>query len=148
MRERANSLVLPLEACDAIAAWSARAYPHEACGVLVGRTLGDDRVVARAELARNAALARDRYELDARDLMNADSRARAEGLEIVGIWHSHPDRAAVPSGLDRANAWSGWSYAIASVTATGRTRVRSWRVRGGAFEEEHVAIDRKLSCPR
>jgi proteasome lid subunit RPN8/RPN11 len=146
--ERATILVLPSSARDAIAAWSHAAYPREACGVLVGREIGGARVVERAELARNMALAADRYELDARDLVNADSRARAQSLEIVGIWHSHPDRAAIPSSADRANAWRGWSYAIVFVDAIGSFRIRSWRVRGEAFDEEPIETDGALSSPR
>ena len=34
--------------------------------------------------------------------MKADQLARAEGLEIIGIWHSHPDHPARPSETDRA----------------------------------------------
>jgi proteasome lid subunit RPN8/RPN11 len=59
-------------------------------------------------------------------------------LEVVGVWHSHPDHPARPSETDRNGAWEGWSYLILSVTAEGVPDLRSWRLRGEHFEEEDV----------
>jgi len=56
----------------------------------------------------------------------------------VGIWHSHPDHPARPSETDRAAAWEGWSYLIASVTDAGLSELRSWRLSGERFLEEPV----------
>jgi proteasome lid subunit RPN8/RPN11 len=59
-------------------------------------------------------------------------------MEVVGIWHSHPDHPAQPSETDRQAAWEGWSYMILSVTGEGVSDVRSWRLDGDAFIEEVV----------
>ena len=63
---------------------------------------------------------------------------RAAGLEVVGVWHSHPDHSAQPSETDRSAAWEGWSYLILSVTSEGVTESRSWRLREEAFIEEVI----------
>ena len=84
----------------------------------------------------NRERAHDRFELDPRDLLSADLAARAEGREIVGIWHSHPDHPAEPSETDRLAAWPGWSYLIVQVTAQGAGAMRSWRLVGDRFVEE------------
>jgi proteasome lid subunit RPN8/RPN11 len=116
-------------------------YPREACGLLVGRRIDPDTLVEDLVEARNLNRERpgDRYELDPDAFEAADREARGRGLEIVGIWHTHPDHPAVPSTTDRERAWVGWSYLIAAVGPGGVTEVRSWRLHGDAFVEEVVA---------
>ena len=86
----------------------------------------------------NVERAHDRFELDPKDFVTADAQARRDGLEIVGIWHSHPDHPARPSETDRAKAWEGYSYVIASVTNEGVVELRSWRLDDGRFLEERI----------
>ncbi len=115
-------------------------YPNETCGLLLGRA-EDERVrVHEAQSAGNLNHERpgDRYDLDPQDLLRAEHRARALGLEVVGVWHSHPDHPAEPSETDRAGAFEGWSYLILSVTAERVRDMRSWRLRAGRFFEEEL----------
>lgn len=125
-----------------IETWASEGYPHETCGLLVGRVASDRTDVVRAVRARNLnrTRARDRYELDPADHVRADTAARAEDLGIVGIWHSHPDHPAQPSETDRLAAWPGWSYVIVNVSSSGAGEVRSWRLAGERFEEEEVEL--------
>jgi proteasome lid subunit RPN8/RPN11 len=115
-------------------------YPDEACGLLLGVRTGDAVEVGELVQARNLnrERARDRYELDPEDFLAADALARRQGIEIVGIWHSHPDHPACPSATDRDGAWSGWSYVIVSVGAEGIQELRSWRLNGDQFVEEGI----------
>ena len=115
-------------------------YPNETCGVLIGRCGDEETEVEEVIAARNLNLerARDRYELDPAALLAADEAARSRGLEIIGIWHSHPDHPAVPSETDRAQAWRGWSYIIVSVASGGVEDLRSWRLNGADFVEERI----------
>ena len=96
--------------------------------------------MARVTQARNVNIERprDRYELDPLDFLAAQRAAQSAGLEVVGVWHSHPDHAARPSETDRADAWPEWSYVIATVTERGADQVRSWRLEGDEFHEEHI----------
>jgi proteasome lid subunit RPN8/RPN11 len=125
---------------DQLAALVTAGYPHETCGLLLGRSEGRAVRVERLHAARNlnAQRAHDRYELDPHDFLRADEAARAAALDIVGVWHSHPDHPARPSETDRAAAWEGWSYLIASVTGDGLQDLRSWRLSGERFLEEPV----------
>lgn len=134
-------LTLPPEVRAQLGEWVRAGYPHETCGVLVGTVPAPgDAAAVRVEQARNlnTSRAHDRYELDPQDYLKADTRARADGLEIVGIWHSHPDHPARPSETDRAAAWEGYSYVIVAVTADDVADLRSWRLVGEAFEEEEI----------
>lgn len=118
------------------------AYPREACGFLLGRRAGDQVEVVEVRAARNlvAAEAPRRFLVDPVDHLAAEDEARALGLELVGVWHSHPDEPARPSDLDRAGAQPGWSHAILSVDRVGATDLRSWKLVGGRFVEEFVRI--------
>lgn len=133
-------LYMPEGARAELDEWVRAGYPHETCGLLVG-TQGPGRAqVARVVRARNLNVerARDRYELDPEDFISADAAARGAGMELIGVWHSHPDHPAIPSETDRAAAWPGWSYVILSVTEAGVADVRSWRLDGDDFEPEAV----------
>lgn len=120
--------------------WAGSGYPAESCGLLIGRCEDGRTGVSGVTRARNVNLerARDRYEVAPQDLLCADVRARAAGLEIVGVWHTHPDHPARPSETDRAGAWNRWSYVILSVSRDGVLDLRSFRLRDGQFEEEVI----------
>lgn len=120
--------------------WVRAGYPSETCGILIGRCGGQETVVEEVVAARNLNVerARDRYELDPADLLLADEAARDRDLEIIGVWHSHPDHPAVPSETDRTQAWRGWSYVIVSVSSRGIEDLRSWRLNGADFVEEVI----------
>ncbi|WP_333840911.1 M67 family metallopeptidase [Pelomicrobium sp.] len=134
------TLHLPPAEQARLRAWAEKGYPQETCGVLIGRSRDGVTEVVEVFPARNLnqERARDRYFLDPQDYLKADESARARGLSIVGVWHSHPDHPARPSATDRAHAWEGWSYVIASVGPEGLTELRSWRLKDGVFEEEVV----------
>lgn len=120
--------------------WAREGYPQERCGLLLGHA--GDGVVRVEDVMHsrnaNAERAHDRYEIDPEDFVHADARAREQQLEIVGIWHTHPDHPACPSATDREQAWDGWSYLILSVNRAGVQALRSWRLDGRDFIEEAV----------
>ncbi len=115
-------------------------YPDEACGLLIGTQRGNEALVAQVVRGRNINVERphDRYEVDPQDFLDAIREAERTDLDIIGVWHSHPDHPACPSETDRSSAWEGWSYLIASVTKREVSELRSWRLRGKAFVEEAI----------
>lgn len=136
-----RSLRLSDELRAHIVQWARVGYPQETCGVLVGAPYAEEtRVVwVRRATNLNRERARDRYELDPANLLCADQEARNAGLDVVGIWHTHPDHPARPSETDCAQAWPGWSYVIVSVSAEGVDDLRAWRLDGAQqFEEERI----------
>jgi len=96
---------------------ASQSYPHECCGIMIGRREGASK--ATLELRRagnlNVERARDRYLMDPKDQLAAEKSARARGLEVLGYYHSHPDHPALPSATDNAQSWEGVSYLILSV---------------------------------
>ena len=102
-------------ALDDIQAHGAEGYPHEICGIMLGPR-GEGRV-SEVRRARNIIVerARDRYEIDPRDHIRIQREADADGQDIVGYYHSHPDHPAQASRFDTERAWSGYVYLIVSV---------------------------------
>jgi proteasome lid subunit RPN8/RPN11 len=144
-REAIASVVhLPAAVLRALRERAAAGYPHETCGVLVGRSTAGRIEVVRQEPAANLdrERARDRYLLDPEAFLRIDAAAREEGLDVVGIWHSHPDHPARPSATDLERAWEGWAYVIVSVGAGGARELRSWTLAAGAFVEQSVVEER------
>jgi len=133
-------LTITPEIRDQIQSHAAGTYPHECCGVLVGRSTPDGRVAVSAHPTANlnTARAHDRFELDPRDYMRIDREAREAGLDIIGIYHSHPDHPAQPSETDLAAAWPGYSYVIVSVRQGTPAEFHSFELQGEAFVQEEV----------
>ena len=104
-------------AMEAVRAHGAEGYPNEICGVLVGPRGGRSATATEAKRARNLIVerARDRYEIDPADHLRIQREADADGHDIVGYYHSHPDHPAQASRFDTERAWSGYVYVIVSV---------------------------------
>jgi len=135
-------LILTSALLTQLHAYINKGYPYETCGLFIGKRSDKGWEVSEVTQAKNLNTdrAEDRFQLDPIDFMTADNRARESGLEIIGIWHSHPDHPAAPSPTDLAAAWEGYSYLIAKVTKEGVEAMTSWRLVGANFEEEEVII--------
>src|SRR5208283_2663259 len=67
-----------------------------------------------------------RYELRPEDLLAADSAARARGLDLIGIYHSHPDCDAYFSKTDLENSCPWYSFVVLSVKGGAVDHANSW----------------------
>ena len=121
-------------------------FPSECCGVLLGiAAASGDREVVRVLRGRNIHPENPerRFDLHPADLLAADDWARENGCQILGFYHSHPDRPAVPSEIDRqwAGPWGdAYSHVILSVRSRRHLASRSWVLREGVFGEQSVEI--------
>src|SRR6185369_1033227 len=77
-------------------------YPNECCGAMIGSVDSDGKVVRVALPLENAyeGAQAARYELRPEDLLKADREARSRKMDLVGIYHSHPDCGAYFSETD------------------------------------------------
>ncbi|MDH5816338.1 MAG: M67 family metallopeptidase [Candidatus Nezhaarchaeota archaeon] len=73
---------------------------HEVCGFLLGVVNDDDLKVVELYKVKNVSMiSRVRFEMDPRDIYEAHKYAERLGLEIIGIYHSHPG-PPTPSVID------------------------------------------------
>ena len=71
--------------------------PNEACAILLGR--GD--TVSKVFLTRNAEESPARFTVSNEDLIEAYRTAEEKKLQVVGVFHSHPNSDAYPSETDK-----------------------------------------------
>ncbi len=100
-------------------------FPNECCGAMIGSVDGDRKQVTLAVPIENAYEGAQgaRYELRPEDLLAADKKARAAGLDLIGIFHSHPDCDAYFSKTDLENSCPWYSFVVLSVKS-GKVRSR------------------------
>ncbi|KXK30660.1 MAG: hypothetical protein UZ01_01329 [Candidatus Brocadia sinica] len=109
-----------------------KSYPSECCGLLIGVNTFEKRVVeVRHVQNKNTERTHDRYEIEGKEFLKIDREATKKGLQIIGIYHSHPDHPAIPSVFDTEHAWFGYSYMIAAIENGARIEIKSW-----VFDEE------------
>jgi len=137
-------LILPPHFHAEIRAHGAASYPHEGCGLLLGETVNGDNVVRAVRPLPNVWPVEDekpeRFRIDPADWRDVELEALSEGLDVVGVFHSHPDCPPVASPRDVAwAAFAGYSYLITQVVAGTPGVSRSWQLlpdRSGFVEEQ------------
>lgn len=114
--------------------------PEEACGLLGGRADGTVEVFRPCVNADRSART---YAIDGLDLLRFEREleARADGLEIVGVVHSHTHTDAYPSPTDveRAEHLAAWHFLIVSLRHP-EPVARSYRIVEGAVVEEPIVV--------
>jgi len=116
------------EPWQAMVAHARRAYPNECCGAMLG-TIGDDGKNVREAIALENAFEgaqAARYELRPEDLLKADKAARDRGMDLIGIYHSHPDCDAYFSTTDLQNSCPWYSFVVLSIQKGEFDHANSW----------------------
>ena len=103
-------------------------YPNECCGAMLGRVDGDAKEVLAAMKLENSSAGSQaaRYELRPADLLAADKEARRQGMDLVGIYHSHPDCDAYFSKTDLENSCPWYSFIVLSIQKGEFDHANSW----------------------
>ncbi len=140
--------VITADVLARIHAHGEQAYPEEGAGLMLGKEENGKRQVldilpltnAREDTARH-----NRYLITPQDMLNGEKEAMRLGLDIVGIFHSHPDHPNRPSEFDRDWALPWFSYVITSVQQGKAAGSRSWRLTEDrkAFDEEDIQVTEK-----
>jgi proteasome lid subunit RPN8/RPN11 len=101
-------------------------YPNECCGAMLGAIDDGNKIVKTAVPLENVFQGeqRSRYELRPEDLLKADREARSHGMDLIGVFHSHPDCDAYFSETDLKNSCPWYSFVVLSV-------------RNGEFDHAH-----------
>jgi proteasome lid subunit RPN8/RPN11 len=111
--------------------------PLEACGLLAGLNSKVETVIEVTNQAQSAV----RYEMDPIEQLNAFEWIESSGLDLIGIFHSHPTGPETVSPTDIAQA----AYAVVYVILARVDNAHAWRARGfwikdGAFSEVTLQV--------
>ena len=103
-------------------------YPNECCGAMIGVMDGDAKSVRVAIPLQNAFTGSQaaRYELRPEDLLAADKAARERKMDLIGIYHSHPDCDAYFSQTDLKNSCPWYSFVVLSIQQGEFHHANSW----------------------
>ena len=115
----------------------------ECCGFLFGYDTDCTRNVTEVLAVANVTPGDKRrtFEIASKDYLNAEKHADQAHLQLLGVYHSHPEHSAFPSEYDRILALPDFSYIIVSVKSRLTDDVRYWRLTvGNFFEEEQIQI--------
>jgi proteasome lid subunit RPN8/RPN11 len=116
-------------------------FPDECCGFFFGFEKGAERTVYRILPVNNSKPGdkRRRFEVSPQDYLKAEQYADQHNLQLLGVYHSHPNHPAIPSDQDRIAAQPFFSYIIISIKERKFNHMRSWLLNdAGSFEEESI----------
>lgn len=139
------NLVIPKLVLQNIHSHGEKAYPEEGAGLLLGTITDETRIVESILSLNNSredSARHNRYLITAEDMMKGEDEAVKMGLEILGVFHSHPDHPAEPSEFDLEWAVPWFSYIITSVDDGKARESRSWRLLDSreSFIEENILL--------
>lgn len=135
-------LEIGVDHLQTISTHAASTYPQECCGLLLGQVTPGNRSVMTVRPVQNtwnqqvatemgmiyAQGKADRYWIDPAEMLMVMREARSQSQAIVGVYHSHPNQAAIPSECDRQLAWAHYSYLIVSVMQGAAVDWQSWAI--------------------
>lgn len=125
------SIQFTAEAWKALREQAETAYPFEGCGLLLGPLSSGEKTASRVVVLRNVLRDEGRGRFDfsfsPEEFMRAQMAAEKEDLDVVGIYHTHPDHPPRPSKTDESQPMlAGWISVIASVHGGRFKDVKAW----------------------
>jgi proteasome lid subunit RPN8/RPN11 len=115
-----------------------RAYPVEACAMLFGRLSQHEAVVEKVEVAQNRLQSASRFEVDPAKVAAAVTEAEKEGLEFLGLFHSHP-APATPSSVD-LKYMRLWGDALWLIHSSTDGKLAAYHLIEGTVKEATIRI--------
>lgn len=135
-------LFLDKEKIKKLIAHAKKESPNEACGILAGAISGDEgenREVKKIYEMVNADKSATRFFMDPKEQLKTLKGIRSLGLEMVGVYHSHPHSPAHPSAHDVELAfYPEVSHVIISLKDIKSPVLRSFRIIEGKIKEEPI----------
>jgi len=113
-------------------------YPYETCGMIGGRDNTAHIVMA---LPNASPTPRVHFEIERQSMVDAVMRFHKKGLEVVAIYHSHPDAPAAPSELDIAQAtWPDAVYLIVGLENPQEPDTCAWLIQNGRVQPVELEV--------
>ena len=127
---------IPESILEAIYEQGAIELPNEACGYLAGK----NGLVTKRYPMRNVDESPEHFTLDPKEQFQVIKQVRAEGLDVVAIYHTHPETPARPSEEDSRLAFDPRiQYVIASLIP-GQKQIKSFLIQNGEVKPQTLEI--------
>ncbi len=110
-------------------------FPLEACGYLAGK----NRIISKHYEMRNIDKSRKHYSFSPEEQFKVLRESRNAGLELLAVYHSHPESPARMSNEDIKLARDpDISYVIVSLIED--AKIRAFRVKNRIITEEKLEV--------
>ena len=96
-----ESIVLAQKEKDKLVTHAISEQPSESCAMLFGKKIGDNWNVKEVFLTQNIDDSQTNFTISPEELLKGYQIAEKNQLEVVGIFHSHPNSDAIPSNTDK-----------------------------------------------
>jgi len=101
LNNRVKEIILNQEQIDALTEHSTKSHPNESCAMLLGTYNNQQWNVKEVFLTNNMEQSETNFTISPEDLLYGHQLAEKKQLELVGVFHSHPNSNAVPSDTDK-----------------------------------------------
>lgn len=118
---------------------SIKTHPVEACALLFGRLIDEEAVVTRVVLTPNVLKSSVRFEVDPQTVFNAFEQADRDGLQFIGLFHSHPAPAS-PSAVD-LKYMKLWGEAVWLILSSGDENIAAFQMIDGDVHQVALKIE-------
>ena len=96
-----KSIILSNKDKQELAKYAESEKPYESCAILVGNETDENWTVKELVLTENTAKSEVTFTISPDKEFEVDQKAKESNMEIVCIFHSHPESEAYPSETDK-----------------------------------------------
>lgn len=96
-----KEIILSKNQINILSSHSKENSPNESCAILFGNTDDNSITIKEVFLTRNIENSPVNFTISPDELILAYSTAEKKGLDVSGIFHSHPSSVAYPSDTDK-----------------------------------------------
>ncbi len=96
-----KSIILSENDRQELAKYAEAEKPYESCAILVGNETDENWTVKEVVLTENTAKSKVTFTISPDKEFEVDQKAKESNMEIVCIFHSHPESEAQPSETDK-----------------------------------------------
>ena len=94
-------IILTQKEKDKLVAHAIEQQPNESCAMLLGKKVDSDWNVKEVFLTENIDNSQTNFTISPEELLRGYQLAEKMQLELVGVFHSHPNSDAIPSSTDK-----------------------------------------------
>lgn len=135
-----KKILLKSRDAEQMIAYARAEAPNEACGLIAGKENEEEKLVQKVYYLTNTDASGEHFSIDQKEQLLAVKDMRANGLKLLGNWHSHPETPSRPSEEDKRLAYdSHASYMILSLMEEIPV-LRSFHIENGTAEEEQLIM--------
>ncbi len=134
-----DTFTINQDLADRIIAHARSGAPQEVCGLIGGSGMNGERAYATDNPDASALT----YSIDPKEAFSVIRQMRADKLDFIACYHSHPATEAYPSPTDRAKAGdSDLIYVIISLRRPDAPEIRAFKIKDDLVHELRVRVER------